>query len=403
MNEIPPLANHNPRVGGSNVSAAIFLPPGFTVRTLSPGFLRLSEVFLMACHLRSDYHGECLNHFHGTTPMKYLPALGAVCLLFVSSVALSQQISPNPNPVGNTITVNTSDAINDVSFTNHGTINFDTSANATLTNKSGATLTNHGWLETLGGYFNNSGTVTNKSGGVLDNIGWVTNESGGMLINESGGDLRVRNKLTNKSGGTVLNDGKIRNFGYAINESGGTLINTGHYEGIGLNNHGTLINNGYWNVEDTGLEGTWNQGSWTNNGTLTFRNGSAVYTNGGTLNNLGTLIFNAGTLDTTGGSFANYGTLKGGGKIKGSYTDHGHIKPGNSAGVMTIDGDYFKVDGTKEIELGGLFDGGGDHAITEFDWIDVTGNVELAGQLHVELIDGFEKRINRGQVFEEIS
>ena len=56
--------------------------------------------------------------------MKSLPALAVVCLLFVPPVAVAQQISPNPNPVGNTLSVNTSDAINDVSFTNHGTINF---------------------------------------------------------------------------------------------------------------------------------------------------------------------------------------------------------------------------------------------------------------------------------------
>ena len=350
--------------------------------------------------------------------MKYLPALAAVCLLFVSSVASAQQISPNPNPVGNTISVNTSDAINDVSFTNHGTINFKNYAqNPALTNKSGATLMNYGRLETLGGYINNSGTVTNKSGGVLDNVGWIANESGGMLINESGGDLRVGSKLTNKSGGTVLNDGKMENYGTLINESGGTLINTGDWEGAGGNNHGTVFNNGQWNVggginhgtvinngqwdqQRAPEDGVFNLGSWTNNGTqrfLGFEEGF-LYINHGTLNNIGTLILkDTAILDTSGGSFANFGTLKGDGKIKGNYTDHGHIKPGNSAGVMTIDGDYFKVDGTKEIELGGLFDGGGDKSLTEHDWLDVMGNVELAGTLDVKLLGGFE--LHRGNVF----
>ena len=57
---------------------------------------------------------------------------------------------------------------------------------------------------------------------------------------------------------------------------------------------------------------------------------------------------------------------------------------------MTIDGDYFKVDGSKEIELGGHFDGEDDKTSTDHDWLDVTGNVELAGTLDVHLIDGFE-------------
>jgi len=50
-----------------------------------------------------------------------------------------------------------------------------------------------------------------------------------------------------------------------------------------------------------------------------------------------------------------------------------------------------------EIELGGLLDGGGDKSLTEYDWLDVTGNVELAGTLDVSLIDGFD--LHRGNVF----
>ena len=65
---------------------------------------------------------------------------------------------------------------------------------------------------------------------------------------------------------------------------------------------------------------------------------------------------------------------------------------------MTIDGDYFKRAGSKHIELGGLFDGDGDKSLTEFDWIGVTGNVELAGLLDVQLIEGFE--LHPGMSFE---
>lgn len=116
----------------------------------------------------------------------------------------------------------------------------------------------------------------------------------------------------------------------------------------------------------------------------------------GTLTNNRSLIAN-GMIDTSAGTFTNNGTLSGHGQIKGSYTDHGYTKPGNSAGVLTIDGDYFKVDGGKEIELGGLFDGGSDNALVEFDWIDVTSNLELTGTLDVKLIDDFE--LQPGHVF----
>ena len=62
----------------------------------------------------------------------------------------------------------------------------------------------------------------------------------------------------------------------------------------------------------------------------------------------------------------------------------------SSAGVLTTEGNYYKRGGSHEIELGGLFDGGGDKSLTEFDWLDVTGDVELAGALEVYLIDSFE-------------
>ena len=62
----------------------------------------------------------------------------------------------------------------------------------------------------------------------------------------------------------------------------------------------------------------------------------------------------------------------------------------SSAGVLTTEGNYYKRAGSHEIELGGLFDGGGNKALTEFDWLDVTGDVELAGTLEVYLIDSFE-------------
>ena len=58
--------------------------------------------------------------------------------------------------------------------------------------------------------------------------------------------------------------------------------------------------------------------------------------------------------------------------------------------LLTIEGDYYKQAGGVEIELGGDFNGGGDKSLTEFDWLDVTGNVELAGTLEVYLIDSFE-------------
>lgn len=57
-----------------------------------------------------------------------------------------------------------------------------------------------------------------------------------------------------------------------------------------------------------------------------------------------------------------------------------------------------EMGGSKEVELGGLVNGDGDKSLTEFDWLHVTGNVELARLLNVSLIDGF--KLGRGMSFD---
>lgn len=67
-----------------------------------------------------------------------------VCLLIISSTIYGQQIQPNPNPSGHTITVDTSGMWNHVSpepFINkYGTIKI--TSTGTLTNGSSTTLNN---------------------------------------------------------------------------------------------------------------------------------------------------------------------------------------------------------------------------------------------------------------------
>ncbi len=142
-----------------------------------------------------------------------------------------------------------------------------------------------------------------------------------------------------------------------------------------------------------------NSGTLTNNGWLTSH---------GTLDNAGTLINNGviSGMGTIHGSLSGSGTIAPGNSRSlstsstgtGGLSGSGTIAPGNSAGVFTIDGHLSHDGGGHEIELGGHFNGGGDKSLTEFDWIDVTGNVELAGLLDVSLIDGFE--LHRGDMFD---
>ncbi len=58
----------------------------------------------------------------------------------------------------------------------------------------------------------------------------------------------------------------------------------------------------------------------------------------------------------------------------------GTVSPGNSPGLLEIDGDYTQT-GTLEIEILG-------DALTDFDRLTVTGSAFLGGTLEVTLLDG---------------
>jgi len=123
----------------------------------------------------------------------------------------------------------------------------------------------------------------------------------------------------------------------------------------------------------------------TNVGLLQNLTGAAISNFGDFDNHADAIVVNDGEIDTGTGLFSNSGTLGGAGLQMGNLNDAGTLSPGNSAGVYTIDGVWNKTGGRLEIELGGLFDGGGDKSLTQHDWVDVTGNVNFTGSATVEL------------------
>ena len=91
-------------------------------------------------------------------------------------------------------------------------------------------------------------------------------------------------------------------------------------------------------------------------------------------------------LNTGGGSVVVLGgSLGGGGTVGGNVMNtSGAVAPGNSAGQLTVEGDYTQGStGLLAIELGGLILG------TEYDHLQVTGNAALDGTLNVSLIEEF--------------
>ena len=74
--------------------------------------------------------------------------------------------------------------------------------------------------------------------------------------------------------------------------------------------------------------------------------------------------------------------LKGTGTIQANLTNSGELAPGNSPGIIHIDGDYTQTaTGTLEIEVGGLTPG------TEHDKVIVTGTATLDGRFEFPLIN----------------
>ncbi|MDG2185479.1 MAG: PEP-CTERM sorting domain-containing protein [Mariniblastus sp.] len=100
---------------------------------------------------------------------------------------MAQQISPNPNPAGNTITVDTSDFFNSVGFANDGTISI--SERGQLTNKGTGRITHKGMLEIYGELYNAdkgdlvnySDAITIQASGHLENAEDATLGNGGTL------------------------------------------------------------------------------------------------------------------------------------------------------------------------------------------------------------------------------
>ena len=90
-----------------------------------------------------------------------------------------------------------------------------------------------------------------------------------------------------------------------------------------------------------------------------------------------------GTVNVTGS-----GSLNGSGIVAGKLTNNATVSPGNSPGIITVDGNYEQGStGTLNIELGGTTAG------TQYDQLDVNGTVTLAGSLNRSLINGFNPAV----------
>ncbi|KZR62335.1 hypothetical protein [Prochlorococcus sp. MIT 1303] len=272
----------------------------------------------------------------------------------------------------------------------------DIDASSTLNNLSFLKISGDEVVSTLD---NNGGTINNKCGETppgVDDIFWGLRVSAGKLNINNGGKLYNYGSSTiqigiegsdRQSELSVYDDGKLCNYDSStLNNTGNLNINNSsldNYDSSTLNNSGTL------NMVNNSTLDNYDSSTLNNSGTLNINNNSAVVNNTfSTINNDG--IINNANNDLGESGFSNNGTYQGSGKILGSWQDYGTVKPGNSSAAarMLVDGNYYKKGGSTEIELGGTL--GGWWKFAEFDRIEITGDLELAGDLRVLAINYFQ-------------
>jgi hypothetical protein len=265
----------------------------------------------------------------------------ALVLLLFSSASAQTQISPNPNY--DTITITDANT-NAESFDNYGTIQIESTGS--LDNSDSL----YNWWEIINiGTLTNFGTIDNDN--TLNNFGSFSNSQ--TFLNHSFGIFN------NKTDGSMKNFSAFDNAGTIINDSGGTIENDGY-----INNIGSIENSGKLQNKDI----IYNSGTFNNYSTLQ---------NNGTFYN---------TYDGATGTFNNEGIYQGAGTFVGNLDSGiGTIAPGNSAGTMTVEGNFLlSTDGTLEIVIGGFEDG-------EYDFLDITGSASLTdGQISFSFLDGYD-------------
>src|SRR5262249_15996432 len=110
----------------------------------------------------------------------------------------------------------------------------------------------------------------------------------------------------------------------------------------------------------------------------TFRTGDYVQTRGTTTVDGMLSLLAPSTVFLTGGLLTGRGT------INGNVVNAAELQPGDSPGVLTINGNYTQTaDGILEVEIGGPTVG------SQYDRLAINGTASLAGTLNVIILNGF--------------
>lgn len=244
-------------------------------------------------------------------------------------------------------------------------------ANDILINGS-ATLSSGSLAINSGGSLTVNGSLTIFSSLYIDNGGVVTINTGGNLTMDFGGGNVIPAQLNNY-GNTTVNAGGTFHLKLADVQLLGNMTVNGSF----INN--SVVNSLSGNIIVNGVM--------TNNAPIFAYSGDIIINTGGAFSNTPSYLsyfFNCNNLViNTGGVFSNTGTMNGNTIITGTLPNSGNIAPGNSPGIITINGDYTAASSASHtMEIAGT-------TPAQYDRINISGNAFLNGTLNVSLINGF--------------
>ena len=299
--------------------------------------------------------------------------------MFNNSGAINASGGYDPLSMSNSGTLNNSGTISfdacyqyGCAFSNSGT--FNNSGTFSL-NGCGSYQCGGESNQTNTGGLNNSGTINLTYGASFSNSG-VVNNIGGTLYVDSFSTVTNSGVLNNSVLGNFTSAGMVNNTGTLNNALGASLDNSGT-----MNNSGILNNSLYASLTDSGTIN--NSGTVANSGTVTITSSGLFTTSTNYTQNSGSTVVD-GILTSTGGALVNIqgGTLSGTGMINGNVLMAGTMMPGDAPGTLTIFGNY-------EQTGSGVFD---ELIGPSASFLDVSGNVVLdpGALLDITLLSGYD-------------
>ena len=222
------------------------------------------------------------------------------------------------------------------------------------------------------------------------NQGFVSGdgEIGGTFANAAAGELRADpGKSLTLTGSGNTNAGRIRLLGGALDFDADLTNNAGAF----ISGNGSLITGGLTNNGTMNFAGTANI-----IGDVTNASSGKIISGGGGATIFYDDVVNNGEIRTsTNGFTVFFGSVSGAGSFTGTGTVNfeGDISPGNSPAAVSFAGDVvLGPEAILTIEIGGA------NAGSQYDQINVAGELTLEGALELVLINGFVP--SAGQVFD---